>query len=702
MIRLLKVGLFPVLNSVTGFGRFTGRFGEGGGRLMKQTDRLRVMLSTEGTYPFHQGGVSSWCHILVEGLTDLDYIIYSLVMNPFVTQKFSLPENAGMIKVPLWGTEDPSEHLTAPFSSIYTAKRNTGPRVIEEHFIPLFANLITEIVKPDKNPVRFGHLLAELHKYFKYYDYKNSFKAETTWQVFKDILLTYVADRNSKLAEPSVFDLSQSLGWIFRFLVILNTPLPDVQVTHSAAAGFCGIPCILAKLENKTPYLLTEHGVYLREQYLSLSRRMYSSYLSTFLIRLINSVVSLNYAMADQISPVCRYNTRWETMFGVSPEAIKVIYNGVDRELFSPAPEFHVPSRLTVVSVARVDPNKDLVTLIRAAAIVRQRLPEVKFIVYGSITVPEYYEECLALIHELELEGTFIIAGHTDDTPSAYRSGNIIALSSISEAFPYAVVEAMMSGKPVVATDVGGVREALGDCGVIVKPRRPEEFAQALIKLLEDPELCASLGRDARERALNYFTIERMLEVFLDTYRQLARVVEPRVAAVNLRRQKLLAEKGCALAELGYWREAIAQFRSAIEAAAGSPAVPTLLLETARAYNNLGEFELAFAELEKAHAVFELIQGAKAVKSRTAPITLKQRLLLEKGYVLAEFGYWQEAITQFRLAVKAAVDSAAVSVIMLEIARAFNNLGEYELAFRELEKAEAVFEIFESTRPESA
>ena len=475
--------------------------------------RIRVMLTTEGTYPFHQGGVSSWCNVLLEKLTGIDYVVYSIIMDPFVTQKFTMPASAGLIKVPLWGTEEPSEHLVKPFSEVYATKRKTDPRAVEEHFIPLLKDLVEGVISPEKNPLGFGRVLGELYKYFQEYDYKLSFKSEPAWQVFKDTILGKVADSGNNLAQPTVFDLIQSMGWLYRFLVILNTPLPRVSVTHSAAAAFCGIPCVLAKLENKTPFLLTEHGVYLREQYLSLSRRGYSSYLNTFLIRMIHSVVGLNYALADQVSPVCDYNTRWEKMFDVAPRAIKTIYNGVDREIFSPEKEFSKNRHPTVVAVARVDPVKDLATLLRAAALVKERIPDVRFIVYGSVTVPEYYEECLHLRRTLGLEETFIFAGHTDDVPSAYRSGDVIALSSITEAFPYSVVEAMMVGKPVVATDVGGVREALGSCGLLVRPRRPEQFAQALLTLLTDANLRGSLGKEARERALNYLTIERAVEL---------------------------------------------------------------------------------------------------------------------------------------------------------------------------------------------
>ena len=561
--------------------------------------RIKVLMTTEGTYPFHFGGVSNWCDVLVSKQSEVDYVIFSVMMNPYVTQKFTLPGATTLIKVPLWGTEDPSEHLTAPFSEIYLAKKRTDTEIIEARFLSMFTELIKEIANKKKDPLKFADILYQLYIYFKTYDFKNSFKAELVWIAYKERIFHLTADSENPLPEPSVFDIIQSLGWIYRFFTIINTPVPRVDITHSTAAAFCGIPCVLAKLEHKTPFLLTEHGVYLREQYLSVNRMNYSSYLKTFLIRLIHSITSLNYAMADQVSPVCLYNTRWEKRFGVSSSKLEVIYNGVDRNIFVPGREDQANPHLTVVTIARIDPVKDLITLIKAAAVVKERIPDVQFLVYGSVSVQNYYEECLDTCKEFNLEATVIFKGHTDDVPAALRKGDVIALSSITEAFPYSVVEAMMAGKAVVATDVGGVKEAIADCGVVVTPRQHEQMAKALITLLENSDLRRTLGEEARKRALNFFTIERSLDLYLKSYRKLLRNAEqPQVRFWQLQSQTLLANKGYAFIELGFWIEAIAQFQKAIDIDPNSIAVPVLLAEIAFAYNELGETERVNEELE--------------------------------------------------------------------------------------------------------
>jgi len=91
-------------------------------------------------------------------------------------------------------------------------------------------------------------------------------------------------------------------------------------------------------------------------------------------------------------------------------------------------------------------------------------------------------------------------------------------LCSISEGFPYTLIEAMTCGRPCVATDVGGVTEAVGDTGLVVPPRRPAELAEACLTLLRDDELRQRLGRAARLRALEYFTVDRAVSAFDEIY----------------------------------------------------------------------------------------------------------------------------------------------------------------------------------------
>ncbi len=198
-----------------------------------------------------------------------------------------------------------------------------------------------------------------------------------------------------------------------------------------------------------------------------------------------------------------------------------MIYNGVDPDRFVPLPNIERDPRPTVVTMALIFPLKDIATLIHAADITRKAIPDVQFQVFGAASDQEYYQSCLRLRERMQMEATFHFMGRTARPEQAYNLGDVIALSSLSEAFPFSVVEAMMCGKPIVATNVGGVSEALGDTGIVVRARNPAALADGIISLLNDPRRRADMGEDARNRALSFFTTAHFIEQYREVYQDL-------------------------------------------------------------------------------------------------------------------------------------------------------------------------------------
>lgn len=526
--------------------------------------RPRVLLATEGTYPHFRGGVSTWCDFLIGGSQDVDFVVWTLMMNPFIKQQYELhPNVVNFVGVPLWGVEQPSEYTREiPSGKVFEASRRTREADIERHFVPLFERLIDSITAPLFDPDEFAGVLVEMHAYFREWDYRTTWRSRVVWEAFKRRLMAptglelpateYQPDRGllpswSELKDsfghlvraetpngqappeegpetevPSVGDAMEGLRWLYRLLQTLNIEVPRTDVTHSAAAAFCAIPCILAKAEHGTPFLLTEHGVYLREQYLNIERRRFPYNLKRFLIDLVSAVVQTSYALADQVSPVCAFNGRWETAYGADPDRIQVIYNGVSPERYRPM-DVDRPSAPTVVQLGRIDPLKDLETFLRVADVVRREIPDVRFEHWGSISDDEYWEDVQLLHRELDLEETVTFKGYTSDPTAAYNRGDVVFLSSISEAFPYGVVEALMCGKPVVSTAVGGVPEALDGTGRTAATRDVDALADAVIETLRLPaDEQERLSTEARQRALDNFTLDRFIGDYRDAYHHLA------------------------------------------------------------------------------------------------------------------------------------------------------------------------------------
>lgn len=551
--------------------------------------RVTVLLATEGTYPFHLGGVSTWCDALVNGAHDTDFIIYAVAMNPYVASQFSLPENVRrLITVPLWGTQDPSEHREdAKFSDLFLKKQRTSSSVIQSEFLPLLEAVLNQGLGQEPDAAQFGETLAGLYRYFQLYDYKVTWKDERVWGLFRDWAVA--TGRAGQWPDPTVFETVQALGWLYHFLIILNTEIPSVDVVHSSAAAFCGMVGVVSRVLFGTPYLLTEHGVYVREQYLSVGRSNMTRFSKRFLLAMVSAVVRANLHYADQLSPVCAFNTRWERLLGANPRKIRVIYNGVSPQTFFPAAP-HPLSDATaapveILSIARSDPNKDLESLLRAAAIVKQQVPNVHFAVQGSVSVPDYHAEMLALRKTLDLEDVVEFRGHSADVAEAYRHADIMVQSSVSEAFPYSVIEAMMSGLPVVATDVGGTREALVDTGIVVPARDPARLALGLIILAQDKALRRNLGVKAQRRAQEHFTIVRAIREFSDAYRRLAGVYQP--SALRDERVVLL-DKAYALLRIGLWEDGLKRLEEALAQDPSGAAAPVLMVQIAEVEKALG------------------------------------------------------------------------------------------------------------------
>jgi glycosyltransferase involved in cell wall biosynthesis len=194
----------------------------------------------------------------------------------------------------------------------------------------------------------------------------------------------------------------------------------------------------------------------------------------------------------------------------------------VDPEHFPPAGA--EPAAPTISWAGRIDPIKDVETLVHAFALVRKQIPDARLRLFGGTPAGNepYRDRCRDLIVELKLDGAATLEGRVDNILDAYAAGHVVALSSISEGFPYTLIEAMTAGRATVSTDVGGVTEAVGDTGIVVPPRDPEAMAAACVQLLRDADLRNKLGAGARTRALEFFTVEQAVGTFRAIYAELA------------------------------------------------------------------------------------------------------------------------------------------------------------------------------------
>jgi glycosyltransferase involved in cell wall biosynthesis len=199
-------------------------------------------------------------------------------------------------------------------------------------------------------------------------------------------------------------------------------------------------------------------------------------------------------------------------------QRVRLVVNGVDTTRFRPATTgSHDPPR--VLYVGLLTPRKGVLDLIEASQTIRRAGIDHELWLLGGVPDegPEAAEPVLAAA-----KGHAVLLGTRppEEMPEVYASADVFCLPSWWEAMPLSVLEAMASGLPVVATEVGDVARIVvhGETGLVVPPQSPEELAAALRKVVEDPESARRMGRAGRERAETVYSSSANARAIGDLY----------------------------------------------------------------------------------------------------------------------------------------------------------------------------------------
>lgn len=240
-----------------------------------------------------------------------------------------------------------------------------------------------------------------------------------------------------------------------------------------------------------------------------------------WLFRLLNRLVTRVVANSERVRAVA---IRSE---GLRPDRVDVLRNGVDMTRFGRVADPALASRLGIPRGARVigivanyRPVKNLPLFLRAARIVTKSVPDAVFVLVGR---GEQCGELKRLAIELGIAHRVVFTDDQGDVAAFYRLFDIGCLSSHSEGLSNVLLEYMAAGLPIVATDVGGVAEAVehGHTGLVVAEGNERAFAEALVTLLLDPERRAAMGRQGRQRCAELFEIGQIVREYQQYYRQL-------------------------------------------------------------------------------------------------------------------------------------------------------------------------------------
>jgi glycosyltransferase involved in cell wall biosynthesis len=446
---------------------------------------MRVCVLSENSYPVSRGGVSEWCHLLIKNMDDINFDVFTI--SPEEKILYKPPENLDEC------------HIT----------RLTAPKIFQPHTRNRKMRSVIGLVMPalTGNPID----CRSLQKLVQTMEFtaEKVLSSEENW----DMMIRYYQKRYPTKAFIPFYLSWTSLFYLLYKMLEISVDVPEADVYHALNAGYAGFLGCLVKTQTGNPLVITEHGLYLKERKFELRNSEVPEWLHEMYESFFYSLVKTSYKHSDEVTTVCEDHIKY--IKGVYPNLKpKVIYNGIDIERYR-LNDFRDDGLYNIGTVSRIHPIKDIMTLIRAAHNVVQK-HQAHFFIVGEVQDEEYYDDCLNLVDELDLESDVTFTGFQDST-EWYPKFDVFVLPSISEGFPLTILEALSSGIPCIATNVGGVPEILND-DFLVEKWDHKRLATKISNLLENPDTRRKIGKRGRELVNKKFHFENMIKSYREIY----------------------------------------------------------------------------------------------------------------------------------------------------------------------------------------
>ncbi len=297
---------------------------------------------------------------------------------------------------------------------------------------------------------------------------------------------------------------------------IIRSGKYDIIHSHGAKANMYSVMAAKLVIGGGIPLATTVHSDYRLDYMHSFKKRISFGLINIIALRFLDYHIAVSRNFREMLIRR-RFN----------PENIFTLYNGIDfgkktgsytRDEFYKKYKLDFGKEDIIVGLlGRLHPVKGQDTLVKAAEIVAAKYPEVRFVLGGE---GEYRRSLEKKIRSRGLEKNMILPGWVDNPYEFMDCIDINVLTSLSETFPYVILEGAMYGRATISTDVGGISDLIRDCanGFLIKPGDHKLLASRIIQLAADRALREQMGRELRQDAENGFSLENMFRTQLQIY----------------------------------------------------------------------------------------------------------------------------------------------------------------------------------------
>ena len=462
---------------------------------------MKICLLLEGSYPYVQGGVSTWVDGFIRSLPDDEFILWTVAdtKEKRSSFKYTIPENVVAI------------HENFLDSALDVPINNNAKIRLTKDEIEAVSQL-TQCKDPDWDVLYrcFGE------------------QSEKSIELFMS--REFLAILKKFAMEQFPFVGFTDLFWTIRsmflpMLALLGQELPEADLYHSLSTGYAGVVGALCSKKYNKPYVLTEHGIYTREREEEILRADWVvPYFKELWVNMFYMYSRFAYQTAHRVTSLFNRASRVQQEIGCPAEKCDVINNGIYYEEFCDIPTKEDDGWINIGAIVRIAPIKDIKTMIYTFSRLKQVINNVRLFILGNIDDEDYYQECVDLIHFLDVQDINFV-GLVDVKPYL-ATFDFTLLTSISEGQPFAAIESLTARRPLVATNVGSLRELidgdgrddLGTAGIYVSPMHQTELLQALVRMCKNKNMREKMGIIGQQRMREFYDHPTMVKNYRIIY----------------------------------------------------------------------------------------------------------------------------------------------------------------------------------------